>query len=168
MINREKEVFPLARDTYTMEQEKKRYRTSGLKRGSEVDTHHCSPKCFLQEEDKTGPQAASCSLRWILHSCFQIVFSTKVLRGHSGKKMSLRLLLQLIAMTDSGYKFLSYKGSDTFCRLDKKRIPLCLGRSSWRFSLHSPACIAVCMSIASNPYLGSKRACFISSFPLRF
>lgn len=121
MINREKEVFPLARDTYTMEQEKKRYRTSGLKRGSEVDTHHCSPKCFLQEEDKTGPQAASCSLRWILHSCFQVVFSTKVLRGHSGKKMSLRLLLQLIVMTDSGYKFLSYKGSDTFCRFGQEK-----------------------------------------------
>lgn len=168
MINREKAVFPLARDTYAMEQEKKRYRTSGVKRGSEVDTHQCSPKCFLQEEDKTGPQEASCSLRWILHSCFQMVFSTEVVRGHSGKQMSLRLLLLLIAMTDSGYKFLSYKDSDTFYRLDKKRIPLCLGRSSWRFSLHSPAWTAVCMSIASNPHLGSKRTCFISSFPLGF
>lgn len=101
--------------------------------------HQCSPKCFLQEKDKVGPPQASCSLRWIFHSCFQVVFCTQVLRGHGGKKMSLRMLSLLIVMTDSGYKFLSSKGYDTFCRLDKKRIPLSLGRYSGRFSLHSPA-----------------------------
>lgn len=37
-----------------------------------MDTHQCSPKCFLQEKDKTDPQKASCSLRWIFHSCFQV------------------------------------------------------------------------------------------------